>query len=112
MDGLGGNIRLIYIIISRTSIPPITSIPPPITLFGLLIITFLITFLLLLLLLLLLLFLLLLLLLLLLIVIIIMPTLLLVSVLGQKSLLMCIGALILEISLDKFFNRPTMWESV
>jgi len=38
--------------------------------------------------------------------------LLLVGVLPQIPSLTCIGTLILEISLQEFFNRPTMWESI
>ena len=36
----------------------------------------------------------------------------LVACLRQIAWLMCIGMLILEISLEEFLNRPTMWESV
>jgi hypothetical protein len=38
--------------------------------------------------------------------------LLLVSVLSQIPSLTCIGTLILEISLQEFFDRPAMWESI
>ena len=50
--------------------------------------------------------------LLLLLIIIIMLALLLVIVLLQIPSLTCIGSLILEICLQKFFDRPTVWESL